>query len=90
MYSTLPYLIILPIDQSFNKRPNDSFLIGNTETVDVSNVLNQLEMETEQNFIEDNSRMDESDLEVCEEEAERLLNVELVVGSYEPNDGRLP
>ena len=42
------------VDQSFNMRPNDSFQIGNTETVDVTSVLNQLEMETDQNFIVDN------------------------------------
>ena len=41
-------------------------------------------MVTRQNFIQDNERMDESDLEDCEEEAKRLLNVELVVGT---NDG---
>ena len=46
-------------------------------------------METEQNFIEDNDRMDELDLEVGKEEVERPLNVELVFGSNEPNDGKV-
>ena len=76
-YFALFNYTILPIDQSFNMRLNDSFQIANTETVYVTHLLIQLEVETEQNFIEDNDRMDESDLEVCEEEAERLLNVEL-------------
>ena len=36
------------IDPSFDLRSNDSFQIGNTDAVDVTNVINQLEMETEQ------------------------------------------
>ena len=39
------------VDQLFNMRANDSFQIENTETVNVKNFLNQLEIETEQNFI---------------------------------------
>ena len=65
------------VDSSFNLRPNDSFQIGNTEAVDVINAINQLEMETEQNFIQKNEGMNESDVGVGEEETERLLNVEI-------------
>ena len=78
------------VDQSFNMRPNESFQIGNTETVDVTSVLNQLEMDTEQNRRQRSDGRVEPRVWRCEEEVERLLTVEFVVGSNEPNDGRVP